>query len=80
MLVYVFSPIDLLPDPILGFGFIDDAFLAIYVISKISNELDKYIEYDKFKDQKSDDDIDIAKSIDNVEYEVKDKEFKDRKD
>lgn len=71
MLVYVFSPIDLLPDPILGFGFVDDIVLAIYAISKASHELDKYIINKDSVDRKSNEDVNTSKIIDNVEYEVK---------
>jgi len=71
MLIYVFSPMDLLPDPILGFGFIDDAVLAIYAISKASHELDKYIINKDSVGRKSNEDINTSKIIDNVEYEVK---------
>lgn len=67
MLFYVFSPLDLLPDPILGFGFIDDAVIAIYIVSMISNELDKYL----IMQQKSDFKFDKDKVISDVEYEIK---------
>ncbi|MDK2918247.1 MAG: hypothetical protein PWQ37_980 [Candidatus Petromonas sp.] len=66
MLLYVFLPFDILPDPVLGFGFIDDAVLAVYIISKVSDELDKYIL------AKEGENIDRNKTIENVEYEVKD--------
>ncbi|WIF94775.1 YkvA family protein [Caminicella sporogenes] len=67
-LLYVISPLDILPDPILGFGIIDDAVLAVYIISMVSDELDKYIESRKKKDIKFNKD----KVIETVEYEVKD--------
>lgn len=72
MLIYVVSPIDIVPEVVLGFGFIDDALIAIYVISSISNELDKYIS------NKEDDDIgeSMGKTIENVEYEIRDEDFK----
>jgi uncharacterized membrane protein YkvA (DUF1232 family) len=40
--IYFISPIDLFPDPILGFGFIDDAVIFIFSFIKILNDLDKY--------------------------------------
>lgn len=64
-IAYIFSPLDLLPDPILGFGFIDDAFILIYVITMLSEELDEYI--DKNKECK----INKEKVIDNIDYEIK---------
>lgn len=70
MLIYVFSPLDIIPEAVLGFGFIDDALLAVYVISSISSELDKYIS------NKGDENIkvDKDKTIENVEYEIKDED------
>lgn len=71
MLIYVFSPIDILPDPVLGFGFIDDTILAVYIISRISDELDKYVENNEEYDISKDEDIDERKIIEDVEYEIK---------
>lgn len=68
MIFYVLSPLDLLPDPILGFGFIDDTFIVIYVMTMISTELDKYIGYQNEPDI----DINKEKIIDNIDYDVKD--------
>jgi len=73
MIFYVFSPLDLLPDPILGFGFIDDAFIAIYVITKISDELDKYINsIENIKKNNKVININKDKVIDNVDYKIDD--------
>ncbi|SHK33447.1 YkvA family protein [Paramaledivibacter caminithermalis] len=71
MLIYVFSPLDLIPEVVVGFGLIDDALLAIYVISLISSELDKYIS----NQEKENIRIDKEKTIENVEYEIKDKDY-----
>ncbi|WP_129596491.1 YkvA family protein [Anaerophilus nitritogenes] len=64
-IVYVISPIDLIPDPILGLGWIDDAVVVGYMISKISKELDKYI-------QKDVEDFEKKKVIEDVEYKIDD--------
>lgn len=58
-LIYLISPIDLLPEPILGFGIIDDIVLIMYILTKLSKDLDEYINKEN-------------KIIENVEYEVKD--------
>jgi len=64
-LIYVVSPIDILADPILGFGFIDDTVLMVYIISKVKEELDKYLSKDKLEFEKE-------KIIDHVDYKIDD--------
>ena len=41
-LIYVLSPVDLIPDFIPGVGFIDDAALLALVFKSISSDLEKY--------------------------------------
>ena len=41
-LAYVVFPIDIIPDFILGVGFLDDAFVLGVVMKKLSNEIEKY--------------------------------------
>ncbi|WP_198153254.1 YkvA family protein [Thermotalea metallivorans] len=65
-IVYVISPFDILPDPVLGLGFVDDAVLIAYMVSKIFDELEKYApEGAKGK-------FDRDKVIDHVEYKIDD--------
>lgn len=40
--LYLFTPIDLIPAPILGFGFLDDLTLWGFIIYYFKDELDKY--------------------------------------
>ncbi len=47
-LIYLASPIDLIPDFLPG-GFIDDMLVIIYIMKKISKELEAYKEW-KFKE------------------------------
>lgn len=70
MIIYVFSPLDIIPEVVLGFGFIDDTLLAVYVISSISKELDKYIS----RGEEENTDIDKGKIIDYVKYKVEDED------
>lgn len=64
-IAYVLSPIDIISDPILGFGFIDDAVLLMYIVSKISDQLDNY----RIKDEVP---FDKKKIVDDVEYKIDD--------
>jgi uncharacterized membrane protein YkvA (DUF1232 family) len=41
-LLYFVSPLDLVPDFIIGLGILDDAALIGYTVKKISNELDAF--------------------------------------
>ena len=41
-LAYVVFPIDVIPDFILGVGFLDDAFILAYVMKQLSGEIEKY--------------------------------------
>ena len=46
-LAYVVFPIDIIPDFILGVGFLDDAFVLGFVMKQLTGEINKY---KKFKD------------------------------
>ena len=46
-LAYVVFPIDIIPDFILGVGYIDDVFVVGMVMKSISNEIEKYKTYRK---------------------------------
>lgn len=41
-LIYFLSPIDLIPDFVLGLGFIDDVFIIGLVIKQVAKDLEKY--------------------------------------
>lgn len=68
-LVYLISPVDLLPDPVLGLGIIDDAVLLGFIISYIGKALDDYYEERKTNQGKADG---SGRVITDVEYEIKD--------
>ncbi|MFF2446077.1 YkvA family protein [Neobacillus sp. NPDC058068] len=46
-LLYFVSPLDLIPDFIVGIGFIDDAAVIGYALKKISSELDAFSDWKK---------------------------------
>jgi len=48
-LIYLVSPIDIIPDFLIG-GFVDDAAVIAYVIKNISEELNQYKEWKKLKE------------------------------
>ena len=41
-LLYFISPLDLVPDFLVGLGFLDDAVILGFVVKKVAKELDKY--------------------------------------
>jgi uncharacterized membrane protein YkvA (DUF1232 family) len=62
----VVSPFDIVPDPVLGLGFIDDAVVITYVMARISDELEKYLPSEISKE------FDKGKIIDDVDYKIDD--------
>jgi Uncharacterized conserved protein len=69
VLIYFISPLDLIPDPILGIGWLDDAVILIWGIFKLLAVLEKYgMEKEQpphFKDEN-------GVTVENVEYKVHD--------
>ncbi|MCO6565478.1 MAG: DUF1232 domain-containing protein [Apibacter sp.] len=47
LIVYVLSPLDLIPDFLVGIGFLDDLTIAFFAISKLMKEVDKFLEWEK---------------------------------
>ncbi|WP_293301391.1 YkvA family protein [Pedobacter sp. UBA4863] len=59
-LLYFISPIDLVPDFIVGMGFLDDAFVLGFVYKRVSKELLKYQVWKKIEDEKQKNTIEIS--------------------
>lgn len=62
--IYILSPIDLIPAPILGFSIIDDMVILLFLLSIVNTKASKYY---SFKDDKENADKEI---IEDVDYDV----------
>lgn len=68
-LIYILSPVDLIPAPILGFSIIDDAVMLVYLLTVVFDKTKKYYgNYDKKQKVKKEN------IVENVEYEIKNDE------
>ena len=47
VILYILSPIDLIPDFILGIGFLDDAASFMWMLKKVGKELDRFVEWER---------------------------------
>lgn len=68
-LIYILSPIDLIPAPVIGFSLIDDLVMLVFLLSVINDKVNKYSYYDKHNNKKKKEDI-----IENVDYDIKDED------
>lgn len=41
-IIYLLSPLDLVPEPVFGFGIVDDLVLWGFILSSLAGELDSY--------------------------------------
>ncbi|MDW7668700.1 MAG: DUF1232 domain-containing protein [Bacillota bacterium] len=64
MLIYIISPIDLIPAPVFGFSIIDDLIILFFLFNVINKLLIKY----NYKESKSD--INEEDIVENVTYEI----------
>ena len=65
--IYILSPADLIPEPVLGFGIVDDLVILGLLLTIVYDRIKKYY-FDKRNEDK-----DI---IENVEYEIHEDEEK----
>ena len=66
MIIYIFSPLDLIPAPVFGFSIIDDLIVFGFLINIINNLLKKYGYKEEKKDFKDED------VVENVNYKIED--------
>jgi len=64
MLLYIISPIDLIPAPVFGFSIIDDLIIMVFLLNLIKKLLVKY----NYKDENLD--INEDDVVENVKYEI----------
>lgn len=65
-LIYILSPADLIPAPILGFSIIDDLVMLFYLLSVVNSKTKKYYDSIDKKHKERKENI-----VENVEYEIK---------
>ncbi|MDR3273430.1 MAG: DUF1232 domain-containing protein [Flavobacteriaceae bacterium] len=46
LIIYIISPIDLIPDFLVGIGILDDVAIAFFTLSKLFKEVDKFTEWE----------------------------------
>lgn len=73
-ILYLLMPIDLIPAPILIFGFMDDLVIWGFIIYYFKKELDKY--WLGEKEVKPEEKFHGKKIIDDVNFEIKDEAVK----
>jgi len=66
--IYLVSPIDLIPEPILGFGFVDDLVMLTYLLSVVMDKTKKY------NNKNNKNETSKEKIIEDVDYEIKEDE------
>ncbi len=64
MLLYIISPIDLIPAPVFGFSILDDLIILVFLLNVINKLLIKY----NYKETKTD--INEEDIVENVTYEI----------
>ncbi|NLJ58121.1 MAG: DUF1232 domain-containing protein [Tissierellia bacterium] len=64
-LIYIISPIDLIPAPVFGFSIIDDLLMLAFLLTRVYDKTKKY--YSGNSGGNNNQDIDI---IEDVEYEI----------
>ena len=77
-ILYFLTPIDLIPAPILIFGFVDDLVLWGFIIWYLKTELDKY--WLGEKEVKPEQKFRGKKIIDDVHFEVKEEDDENGED
>lgn len=69
-LIYIVSPADLIPAPVLGFSIIDDAVVLAFLLSIASGKTKKYYN-EHGAEYKGTEKEDIKNVVEDVEYEIK---------
>lgn len=73
-LIYILSPADLIPAPILGFSLVDDGVMLLYLLSVVVSKTNKYYGTENKKTETNKSNINKKDIVENVDYEIKDDE------
>lgn len=75
-LIYILSPVDLIPAPVLGFSIIDDAVMLAYLLSVVVSKTNKYYGKENInqKTETNKSKINEKDIVNDVDYEIKDDE------
>jgi len=46
-LIYFVNPLDMIPDALLGIGYLDDATVLAWVIRSVKRDMDRFLEWEK---------------------------------
>ncbi|MCR1897774.1 DUF1232 domain-containing protein [Irregularibacter muris] len=66
--VYLLFPFDIIPDPILGLGLVDDIAVLVFIFNAFQGELDRYEKKANLKNKEKDN------IIEDIDYQVKDRD------
>ncbi|MDW5299724.1 MAG: YkvA family protein [Sedimentibacter sp.] len=70
-LIYILSPADLIPAPVLGYSIIDDAVMLVFLFTVVFNKTRRYY-FENDGNKKNEKDKDFKENIvENVEYEIR---------
>ncbi|MEL7647059.1 MAG: hypothetical protein AAGU76_03150 [Sedimentibacter sp.] len=66
-LIYILSPADLIPAPILGFSVIDDLVMIVFLLTVVAEKTRKYYGEENLSKKGTED---IKNIVEDVEYEI----------
>ena len=71
-LIYILSPVDLIPAPVFGFNIIDDGIMLVYLLTAVFDKTKKY--YGNYDNKQKKQKWEKSNVVENVEYEMRNDE------